>query len=441
METHIAGASFQPSLLRNRDFLSLWGAQILSQTAANALTYALVILVFRQTHQNTASSYLILLAILPAILFGTLAGVMVDRVDRKLVLVITNCLRGVAIVLMLLLKDNPVAPYVVNFLVATVTVFFVPAEGATIPKIVRKQDLLTANSLFSFTFNGSFVLGFALLAPIVIGFGDLDFLFSLLTTFYIVAAVLCSTLPKTEPLDRYLTVDVAAEAAEATRRDMGEAWQYLRRHHRIVWVLLYVALMYMLVAVAGALGPGFVTTTLELSERWVGVLALPAGVGIVVGLVLLNYVGRRLVRRSTLIHWGLIATSLTLLGLALPALLRPRSFTAAGNPLSPLVFFVVVVALILGAAYAFATVPSFTLLQEELADDMRGRVFGVLNTLVSVVSLLPLLFVGPIADEVGVGWVLLGGAVIVAVVWFVGRNAHLPQRASATLEGTAAAKR
>src|SRR5919109_205171 len=123
--------AFQPGLLRNRDFLSLWGAQVLSQTAANAVTYALVILVFRQTHQNTASSFLILLAILPAILFGTLAGVMVDRVDRKL---------------------------------------------------VRKHDLLAANSLFSFTFYGSFVLGFALLAPIVIGFGDLDFLFSLMTS-------------------------------------------------------------------------------------------------------------------------------------------------------------------------------------------------------------------------------------------------------------------
>jgi MFS family permease len=433
METQPAAASFQPSLLRNRHFLSLWGAQVLSQTAANAMTYALVILVFRQTHQNTASSFLILLAILPAILFGTLAGVMVDRVDRKLVLVVTNVLRGVAVALMLLLKDDPVAPYVVNFLVATVTVFFVPAEAATIPKIVRKGDLLAANSLFSFTFNGSFVLGFALLAPIVIGLGDLDFLFSLLTSFYIVAAVLCSTLPKAEPVDRYLTVDVAAEAAEATRRDMGEAWQYLRQHTRIVWVLVYVALMYMLVAVAGALGPGFVTTTLELNERWVGVLALPAGVGIVFGLLLLNVLGPRL-RRSTLIHWGLIATSLTLLGLALPALLRPRSFTAAGNPQAPLVLFVIVVALILGAAYAFATVPSFTLLQEELHEDMRGRVFGVLNTLVSVVSLLPLLVVGPIADQVGVGWVLLGGALIVAATWFIGRNAHLPQKAQATLE-------
>ena len=431
-------ASFQPSLLRNRDFLSLWAAQILSQTAANALTYSLVILVFRQTHQNTASSFLILLAILPAILFGTLAGVMVDRVDRKLVLVITNVLRGVAVALMLVLKDNPVAPYAVNFLVATVTVFFVPAEGATIPKIVRKQDLLAANSLFSFTFNGSFVLGFALLAPIVVGVGDLDFLFTLLTSFYIVAAVLCSTLPKTEPLDRYLTVDVAAEAAEATRRELGDAFAYLRSHPRIVWVLVYVALMYMLVAVAGALGPGFVTQTLGLTERWVGVLALPAGVGIVFGLVALNYLGSRF-GRSRLIHWGLISTSLTLLGLASPAILRPRSFTASGNPQDPLVLFVIVVAFVLGAAYAFATVPSFTLLQEELADDMRGRVFGVLNTLVSVVSLLPLLFVGPIADQVGVGWVLLGGAVAVAVAWFVSRNVHLPQHAPVKLETSTSA--
>lgn len=418
-----------PSLLRNRLFLSLWGAQILSQTAANALTYALVILVFRQTHQNTASSFLILLAILPAILFGTLAGVMVDRVDRKLVLVITNLSRGAAVALMILMKQNEIAPYVVNFLVATVTVFFVPAEGATIPGIVRKQDLLGANSLFSFTFNGTFVFGFALLAPLVIALGELDSLLILLTVMYVAAAGLCSMLPKSEPVDRALTVDVAAEAASATRRDLAEAWQYLRAHGRIVWVLVYVSLMYMLVAVAGALGPGFVTTTLELDDRFVGVLALPVGVGIVGGLAAINLLGKR-IRRAVAIHAGLIATALTLAGLAAPAILRPRSLAAAGNPQAPLIVFVIVVALVLGAAYAFATVPSFTLLQEELADDMRGRVFGVLNTLVSVVSLMPLLFVGPIADRLGVGWVLAGGAVVVAVVWFLGRNAHLPQESA-----------
>jgi MFS family permease len=422
--------ALQRSLLRNGHFLALWSAQVLSQTAANALTYAFVVLVFQQTHANSASTLLILLAILPAILFGTLAGVTADRTDRKLMLIITNLLRAIAVGLMLLLGRNLLAAYIVNFLVATVTVFFVPAEAATIPKIVRREDLLAANSLFSFTFNGAFVIGFSILAPLVISLSDVEGLFVLLTLTYLVAAVLCTFLPRSEPVDRTLTVDVAAEAAQATRRDMSEAWTYLRAHRHLVWLLVYVSLLYMLIAVAGALAPGFVTESLDLTERDVVFLSLPAGLGIGVGLVLLNSIGRR-ISRATAIHWGLAVTGWTLIALAAarPALQLGRALLRNADPQPYFVAFVVVTALVFGAAYAFITVPSFTLLQEELHDDMRGRVFGVLNTLVSVVSLAPLLVVGTIADRFGVGPVLFAAGLAVFGVWFAGRDAHLTRLA------------
>ena len=83
----------QHGLLRNRGFMALWAAQILSQTAANAVTSALIVLVAELTHNNTSSSFLILLAIIPAVLFGFAGGVIVDRVDRRIVLIVTNSAR------------------------------------------------------------------------------------------------------------------------------------------------------------------------------------------------------------------------------------------------------------------------------------------------------------------------------------------------------------
>ena len=151
-------------LLRNRPFLALWSAQVLSMTAANALTSALIVLVAELTRSNTSSSFLILLAIVPAVLFGIFAGVFVDRSDRRLVLITTNALRAIAVSVILVFGQDVLTAYAVNFLVAAVTVFFVPAEAATIPTIVRKSDLLVANSLFTFTFNGTFLLGFIILA-------------------------------------------------------------------------------------------------------------------------------------------------------------------------------------------------------------------------------------------------------------------------------------
>jgi DHA3 family macrolide efflux protein-like MFS transporter len=84
-----------------------------------------------------------------------------------------------------------------------------------------------------------------------------------------------------------------------------------------------------------------------------------------------------------------------------------------------------VTAFAFGVAYAFITVPAMTLLQEQLRDDIRGRVFGVLNVLVSIFSFLPLIFVGPMADVWGVAPVFVLGAVVVFGVWFGGRTVRL----------------
>src|SRR6266511_786329 len=106
-------------LLRNRPFLALWSAQILSMTAANALTSALIVLVAEITRSNTSSSFLILFAVIPAVVFGIFAGVFVDRSDRRLVLIATNGLRAAAVLVILVLGGHLATAYVVNFLVAS----------------------------------------------------------------------------------------------------------------------------------------------------------------------------------------------------------------------------------------------------------------------------------------------------------------------------------
>lgn len=413
-------------LLRNRAFLALWSAQVLSMTAANALTSALIVLVAELTKANTSSSFLILLAIAPAVVFGLGAGVFVDRTDRRLVLVATNALRAVAVAVILVLGEHVLAAYIVNFLVASVTVFFVPAEAATIPAIVRKGDLLAANSLFTFTFNGAFLLGFIILAPVVIALAGFPVLFGLITAMFAAAALLCLTLPPSEPATEHLGVDVAGEAVHRGRRDISEALTFLRSAPRIAWSLVYVAVTYTLIAVAGALAPGYVREVLLLPERSVVLLVAPAGIGVVAGLGALNFVSAR-IGHSRAIGLGLVVTTVALLVLAaarpLSGLMRRAAGVGGlGEGLPYFVGVVIVTAFILGLAYAFITVPSMTLVQEELPDLIRGRVFGVLNVLVSVFSLLPIVVVGPIADLWGVAPVFLGSAVLVTAAWLGGRS-------------------
>jgi MFS family permease len=412
-------------LLRNQRFLALWAAQILSMTAANALTSALIVLVAEITRSNTSSSFLILLAVIPAVLFGVFAGVFVDRSDRRLVLIVTNALRAAAVAVFLIVGLELTTAYIVNFLVAGVTVFFVPAEASTIPNIVRKRDLLVANSLFTFTFNGAFLLGFIIFAPLIIAFAGFPTLFALIVAMFGAAAFLCATLPAPAPLHEGLSAEIATETVDRSRRDIGEAVHFLRGAPRIAWSLVHIAMTYTLIAIAGALAPGYIREVLLLPERAVALLVAPAGIGVIAGLGVLNVVSGRL-GHARVVGVGLITIVVALLTLAAarPVAGLARRATAGGG-LEGLPYFiglVVVTAFVFGLAYAFIAVPSMTLIQEELPDLIRGRVFGVLNVLVSVFSLVPIVIVGPVADIWGVAPVFLGAAIFVSVVWIGGRD-------------------
>ena len=86
------------------------------------------------------------------------------------------------------------------------------------------------------------------------------------------------------------------------------------------------------------------------------------------------------------------------------------------------VALVVIIAFVFGISYTWITVPAMTHIQEELVDEIRGRIFGVLTMLVSVFSFLPLIIVGPIADAWGVAPVFVGSAGLVGVLWWLGRT-------------------
>jgi MFS family permease len=177
--------------------------------------------------------------------------------------------------------------------------------------------------------------------------------------------------------------------------------------------------------VLGVIGPAFAAKTLGLSPADFVVIVLPLGAGIVMGILLLNAYGR-LIPRRRVIEGGLIALGILLALMALSGRISAfldRQISNTNLPdlslLTSLLSIVVGVAFFAGIAYACVAIPSQTQLQEDLPEDVRGRVFGVLNMLVSVASFLPILIVGPIADLVGTTAVMVivaGFVVIVGVL-------------------------
>src|SRR5450432_2533257 len=91
---HVDGHLVDQSIWRNKDFLLLWLAQAISQTAQNAIWYGIVVLVQRRSNSSTQLSVAVLTLIIPSVIFGVLAGVYVDRWDKRVVLIATNLIRG-----------------------------------------------------------------------------------------------------------------------------------------------------------------------------------------------------------------------------------------------------------------------------------------------------------------------------------------------------------
>jgi MFS family permease len=424
-ESSQAGSALD--VFRNRSFLLLWIAQAATQIGGNMVIFGLTVIISESTGSTTAVSALILTFLLPAVLFSALAGVFVDRMDRRLVLILTNILRGVAFVAMFLVGNHLVLIYVLNIIVSTITVFFAPAEAAMIPRLVPKAQLLSANGIFTLTLNAAFALGFTLVGPLIVKIAGAPALIIVVAVLYFVAAAFCWTLPPAPstvsqpgPTDARGRLREAEGAVGSVGVQLREGLGYIRDHREIRWSLGYLGIAASLVGVLGVLGPNFAKDSLGLSPSDFVVVVLPLGVGIVMGILLLNAYGR-LIPRRRVIEGGLIALGIFLVAMALSG--RISSFlgsaTASGpatlSVLTSLLSVVVGVAFFAGVAYASVAIPAQTQLQEDLPEDVRGRVFGVLNMLVSVASFLPILVVGPIADLLGTTVVLvLVGSLIAA---------------------------
>ena len=435
------------AVFKNRPFLLLWLAQAATQIGGNMVLYGLTVIVSSRG-PNSLVSILILTFLIPAVLFSALAGVYVDRMDRRLVLVVTNIVRAFAFIVIFIVQDNLALLLVLNFFVSSVNVFFSPAEASMIPILVRRSQLITANGIFTLTLNGAFAIGFALLGPFTVALAGPQVLILFVAVLFFVATVFCITLPSAPPvvasgIHAGEAVADAERAVQTTVTQLREGIAYIRSNPGISWSLVYLGIAASLLGVLGVLGPDFARTTLGLRTEDLVVVVLPLGGGLVTGILLLNAYGRFLPRRRV-IESGLIALGilLALLSVAGPIsrLLQRAEATSDLLDLSTitsLLSVVVVIAFMAGISYALVAIPSQTQLHEDIPADARGRVFGVLNMLVSVSSFLPIIIVGPISDVFGTTVVILGVATVIGlsgVASVVRRGPLRPSESRSTAE-------
>jgi len=412
------------AVFRNRPFLLLWLSQLATQVGGNMVLYGLTILIRDLTGSNSAVALLILTFLAPAVIFSALAGVYVDRFDRRMVLVVTNLLRAGLFIALALLDTNIALVFVLNMAVSISTTFFAPAELSMIPLVVPRGQLTAANGIFTLTLNAAFAIGFTVLGPLVVTIANPTILVAIVAALYLVAAAFCWTLPPAPPgrMPHDGALHETEEAVGSFVKQFREGIAYVRAHPPVRWALLYLGIAASIVGILGVLGPGFAEDVLGLRTKDFVVVVLPLGIGVVVGATGANAL-QSLVSRRRLIEAGLIVlgVSLGLISIAGPIaqLVRDVDDAVPGPDIAAYVSVltvVVVIAFVAGVGYAATAIPAQTELQAEIPHAVRGRVFGILNMLVSVGSLLPIIVVGPISDVVGTMPVVLAAAAVTLVV-------------------------
>ena len=420
------------TVFRNRSFVFLWSAQTLSQLASNMVLAALMATVHRSTGgSDTSVAILLLTFLVPAVLFSTLGGVLVERSNARVIMLATNIVRAVGTIGFIFVAPsttdaNVPLIYVINFGIATATAIFAPAELTAIPRIVDRRNLMAANSIFVLTINATFAIGFGFLGPLVLNvFGSIA-VYAVVAFMFGAAALAIIPLPAIRPDHVVASAgNAAGRAMQELFSQMGEGVTFVRRHHKIAWSLAYLGISSSLIGVLGAIGPGFATDVLGLTSENFFFIMGPAGLGAILGILFLNSYGKGIPKRLV-IDVGLVAMGVTLV---LLAIVKPVANAVGGAatpleeavpaiaPLISLIAVVVVIAVFAGLEYSFVAIPSQTALQEDLPPDVRGRIFGILNTLLSVASFLPVILAPLMADILNI---FFEGAGIPAVMALLG---------------------
>ncbi|HEU5066035.1 MAG TPA: dTMP kinase [Gaiellaceae bacterium] len=304
---------------------------------------------------------------LPAILFGPIAGVLVDRMDRKRMMMLADLSRAALYATMPFLGKLSLI-FLVSFVIECFSLLWSPARDASLPNLVPRRQLANANSLGLVTTYGTLPLGgliFAFLAggsDLIPWLSDNPEALPLLLdgATFLFSAFMLSRIKFPPPSAR------TGEKLDMSRvgRDIVDGLRFLRESTLASAMTLGIVVAFTSVGAVLAIGPLFADDTLGAGNTGWGILVTSFGVGMAIGMGLSNKMVD-LVEREHVFVWSLLAAAGTLFALAAMPSMELAS----------------ILTVILGVFCGSAWVSGYVLLQENVEDEFRGRTFGALTVL------------------------------------------------------------
>lgn len=388
--------AFKP-VLKNKNFLYLWVSQITSQLTINVMNFVFLIRLYEQTGSAISISFLWVAYSLPAILIGPFASATVDLINRKKMLVATNLLQAVTVLICGLTHDrNVFILFETVFVYSLLNQFYVPAESASLPSVVNEKGLAQANSLFLLTLQGALIFAFAIAGPIygALGFERTLFLcaallfIAFLSTLFLPSLATGNTIPKN-----------FEKAVTGFFEKIIEGYKFIKGERKVLipfFLLIGFQVSFQIGTVAV---PSIAKDLMHLPLVNAGITILvPAGIGAVVAILILPKLLAGSWRKKKVIDASLIVLGVFLFILTFLIPLFPYFWRV-------ILMFTSLFAM--GMAFVGITIPSQTFLQESTPKELRGRVFGNFWFLVTVASVIPVIFSGTVIEALGIRILLL----------------------------------
>lgn len=382
--------------LKNRNFALLWFGGLISMVGNWILLAALPFHIYAVTGSAIATSGLLIAYIAPGIVFGSVAGVFVDRWDRKRTMVGVSLLQTAVLLLMLLARSNEWLwiIYVVAFIESSLGQFFSPAENALLPTLVGEEQLASANALNSLNDNIARLIGPAI-GGLLLAAGGFTTVVLLDALSYGITAVLITLVI----VERKPKVVETIEAASSNWLKVWQEWlaglKLVRGKAILSNLFLVVGLALFGDAILSAILVIFVQDTMGLGSTEFGWMMTARGVGGLIGGLLIGQLGSKL-PTGQVIGWGLILSGALILG-------------AVTFPIMTVVLPLLV---LVGIAALAAFVSVQTMLQQATPDEYRGRVFGAFGTTINLLMVVGTVLGGLMADRIGAVPLMNGGSVI-----------------------------
>lgn len=406
------------AVLKNKNFLALWLGQIFSQIG-DRVVFVIFVAVIAALHSTstTLQSWLYISFTIPAVLLTAIAGVFVDRWSKQKTLIITNVLRAILLTLLPFFDHTLLGIYLLAFLVSSVTQFFVPAEASSIPTLVKKQHLLPANSLFTTTMMGSIVFGFVLGDPLINIFGLNSVHLAVSFLFLISAAILM--------LIKYPEEDTEIHKNKTFKdfySELKQGFVYIKNNTTVLNAILKLSTLFSIIVMLSILAISisqhvlYPTNPALGAQKFAYIIAF-SGLGMVIGSIIVGKVLRN-VNKYIQIYTGFAIIGINLILLTTIGLIPNNlHIRIEGHDywfihletikLTLRMIYAYFLATVIGFGSSLVAVPVQTILHTSVAEDMRGKVFGVQFTFLSTSSTLPVLLVAAAADVMGLNYILL----------------------------------